>query len=141
MSSIQPLPTNINYFLVSGVICGKIRFRKFKGKGVIATTSIKLLSSGSKNVYLQVIAMNEVAKALNLISEIGNTLLIEGKFKSNIKLNENRKKTCRTYLLATNVELIAKSTIPSEESLNEKLEIMLDLDPLTYLGDNYDVKD
>ena len=108
-----------------------------KEKGLQASVLMRVINSLDKVSYIEITALNDIAKELNLIGKIGNVLLVEGIFQSVTFLNIQRQKKVKMHLVADNIELIHASQIMGVKEIAQEVEVLRTLDPQIYLGESY----
>lgn len=135
-STKRSLKKSINYFVVTGMVVNSVKIVQ-KEKGLQASVLMRVINSLDKVSYIEITALNDIAKELNLIGKIGNVLLVEGNFQSVTFLNIQRQKKVKMHLVADNIELIHASQIKGVKEIAQEVEVLRTLDPQIYLGESY----
>lgn len=132
---------SLNKMIFSGEVVETTKVIK-TAKGLMATTMIEMLSNKGQPTYCQLVAFKDIAKMLDLIGQLGNTIYAECFMANRIYYTKKHQRKAKIYFVVTKIELLerVKITIPKFKGA---IELLADIDPnnfLTNKGIKYEKK-
>lgn len=131
-----------NIFIFTGIVVVPPKFQETTQKRLRTQVRIKLVSNRynmTRFAYVEVTGYGEMAKALNLCCELGNSVYCEAHLINRFKYERDESGVVRTKAIYEFVaDVIKRVGVPTErkEMPDEKLvDVIRHLDPITYLNE------
>ena len=122
--------SNSNFGIVIGTVCSRVKLRDTQ-KTIISKVRIKI-ENQSGFAYLDIYAIADNAKVMNLICKIGTIIYCEYEI-GNLLLNAYSR---RVIHLATKIERLVITNHKTLEDRIAQFELVEKLDPYAYINSN-----